>query len=850
MNTSSKLNRVCTEERFKKAMPFEWGYGSTPRTSKLRNALYWKGAVTESILVKPAEGLGKTGFRKGIRIDMDRARIVTAAFRETDGQPAPLQYTRMVEKLCEEMPVFIKDGDLIAGDPNGGSNKIRWYPETNVDWMPEAVTTGGFSPIVTDEERREIVDEICPFWEQRSTQALIKSSLPEEMAPLITTYGAVIFHTWEQGLVIPSWDFEVLFREGLAARIAKAEAKLAELDARVEDLEPAEYLAKRYEWQAMVRCGKAIIRYGQRLSETARQQAAQERDKKRRRELEEMANILEHVPAHPPRTFHECLQFYWIVEVVAHYFAHWGYGCGVRFDQVWWPYYQADIESGRITREDAVELVECLFMNIQEIGAPLMWPPIFAGMSGTGTMYTANICGTTDDGEDATNELSFIVLEALGNLHLTQPPVAVQYHDRISPELISAAIDLGRTGLGHPAYFNVDLLTRWGIMRGYSVEDAKQVVPVACASYSVKGKGMLLSGLAPGLEMNCPAVLGQVLHLNDQEARCGPVVLPAGKKVTEMQSANEIMEAYFERLKYNVRIFTVSWNIAQQVLMERKPDPCYSLLLDETLERGIDVVHFHKEHDTWPEVTPFGGINVANSLAAIQRLVFDQKRYTMEELIQALDANWSGYEAMRQDFLNAPKYGNDDDFADGWARRFLVGQWETVSKFKDAWGCSFTMDGSTAAGHTMMGLAAPASPDGRLACTSLADGSRSPMAGTDSEGPTAVLNSGGKVPFIHSELFNQRFMRTYLEGENKKLFADYLKVWHAKGTCPHIQFNVVSSKELREAQAKPEEHSDLIIRVAGYSAFFVDLPVWTQDSIIERTEQALGSTSCGPKKHN
>jgi pyruvate-formate lyase len=310
------------------------------------------------------------------------------------------------------------------------------------------------------------------------------------------------------------------------------------------------------------------------------------------------------------------------------------------------------------------------------------------------------------------------------------------------------------------------------------------------------------------------------------------------------------MEAYFERLKYDVRIFTVSWNIAQQVLMERKPDPCYSLLLDETLERGIDVVHFHKEHDTWPEVTPFGGINVANSLAAIQRLVFDQKRYTMEELIQALDANWSGYEAMRQDFLNAPKYGNDDDFADGWARRFLVGQWETVSKFKDAWGCSFTMDGSTAAGHTMMGLAAPASPDGRLACTSLADGSRSPMAGTDSEGPTAVLNSGGKVPFVHSELFNQRFMRTYLEGENKKLFADYLKVWHAKGTCPHIQFNVVSSEELREAQAKPEEHSDLIIRVAGYSAFFVDLPVWTQDSIIERTEQALGSTSCGPKKHN
>jgi pyruvate-formate lyase len=249
-------------------------------------------------------------------------------------------------------------------------------------------------------------------------------------------------------------------------------------------------------------------------------------------------------------------------------------------------------------------------------------------------------------------------------------------------------------------------------------------------------------------------------------------------------------------------------------------------------------MRFHKEDDTWPEVTPFGGINAANSLAAIQRLVFEQKRYTMEELIQALDANWSGYEVMRQDFLNAPKYGNDDDFADDWAVRFLVGMNDTVSKFKDAWGYSFTMDGSTASGYTMMGLAAGASPDGRLACTSLADGSLSPMSGTDNEGPTAVLNSVGKVPYMHTELFNQRFMPTFLEGENKELFADYLKVWHKK-EIPHIQFNVVNSKELREAQVKPEEHSELIVRVAGYSAHFIDLPDYSQDSIIERTEQAL-----------
>jgi pyruvate-formate lyase len=416
--------------------------------------------------------------------------------------------------------------------------------------------------------------------------------------------------------------------------------------------------------------------------------------------------------------------------------------------------------------------------------------------------------------------------------------VALQYHAKISPEIISAAIDLGRTGLGHPSYFNRELLEKWAIQRGFNAEDAKKVQVCACAANHVMGKGMQSSGLAPGAVMNCSIMLNEVLRQSDQEVRCGSVVLAAGKKATEMQSADEIMEAYFERLKYYVRIGAVSWNIAQQVLMEHRADPCNSLLMDETLGRGIDLMRFHKEDDTWPEVTPFGGINAANSLAAIQRLVFEQKRYTMEELIQALDANWEGYEVMRQDFLNAPKYGNDDDFADDWAVRFLVGMNDTVSKFRDAWGYSFTMDGSTASGYTMMGLAAGASPDGRPACTSLADGSLSPMSGTDSEGPTAVLNSVGKVPYMHTELFNQRFMPTFLEGENKELFADYLKVWYKKD-IPHIQFNVVNSKQLREAQVKPEEYAELIVRVAGYSAHFVDLPNYTQDSIIGRTEQAL-----------
>jgi len=838
MTITSEPKRVSIDERVKRAIPFEWGFGSTPRTKKLRDALYWKASVATNELENAVLGLPRVTFRRGVRIDMDRARIVTAAFRETAGQPIVLQYARMVEKLCDEMPIFIKYGELIVGDPNGGADRVRWYPETNVDWMPEAVTTGGFSEIVTDEERREIVEDICPYWQERSMVGLIRSSLPEEMAPTIMSHGAFITNTWESGLLVPSYDWEVLFREGLAARIASAEASLKELDEKVAEMDPAEYLEKRYNWQAMVRCGKAIIRYGERLSALARQQAAVEKDDKRKKELEEMAELLQKVPANPPRTLHESLQFYWTVEVTAHYFARWGHGSGARFDQIWWPYYEADMKAGRIAREDAVELIECLFMKIQEIGCPLEWPLKFAGTSGSNTLYTADICGTTPDGKDASNDLSCIIMETLINLRLTQPPIALRYHPNIAPEVMQMAIDLGRTGLGHPSYFNEDMLEKWGLMRGLSHEDAKKVQACGCAVNNVMGKAQTATGLVNFGIINAVMVLEDVLYRNDQEVRAGHIVLPAGNKVIEMQSAEELMEAYMERVKYYAKIGQVSWNIAQQVLMDHKPDPSNSLLNDETLQRGIDLLRFNKEGDTFPCIVIFGAINAADSLAAIQKLVFDEKKYTIEELLTALRANWEGHEVMHQDFLNAPKHGNDDDYADSWAVKFLVKLDETISAFKDAWGCPITMDGSTATGYTMMGLIAGASPDGRMACTPLADGTRSPMAGKDKHGPTAVLNSVGKVPYMHTELFNQRFMPEFLEGDNRKLFADYLKVWHKKD-IPHIQFNVVSSKELREAKVKPEEHSELIVRVAGYSAHFIDLPDHTQDSIIERTEQAF-----------
>lgn len=834
-NTRSTSVEHCAGE----SAPFAWGYGSTPRTARLRDSLVWKAAVVKDF-IHVAAGIGKCTFREGegVKINMDRARLVTESHRRTEGQPWPLRRAQALSTLCEEMPIYINPGELIVGDPNGAPDEIRWYPETSVWWMPEAVTSGGFSQMVDDVERKEIVEDVCEYWKERATEARIKAALPEALKPIVLEpISSVTCAVWEESRGLPAYEYESLFREGLELRIARAEEKLKELEAKVGALHPAEYLEKRNNWLAMAMCGRAIVRYAQRHAELAREQAAEEEDEVRRRELEELAAILTRVPAQPPRTFHECLQFYWIIEVTGHYLAMCGNGCGVRIDQVWRPFFEADIEAGRITRGEALELVECLFIKIQGLGSPLESPIFFTATSGFDVTYTANIAGSDGYGRDVSNELTLIAMEALANLHVNQPPIAIRYHRNISPEVVDRAIDLNRIGMGHPSWFNEDLLEKWGLMRGWSPEDAKKVQVGGCVLPHISGKFVAATGLANVGAFVSPKLLEEVLGLYE------PPPVPGRKPIgdpTSIASTGELLDAYCERLLFYLETAAVSWNIGRQILEEYLPDPCNSFLMEESLERGYDLKKLAKEGDTFPNLICFGAINSSDSLAAIEKLVFEERKYGMKQLLDALRANWKGYEEMRQDFLHAPKFGNDDEYADSCAVKFLTRIAETAKRVRDAWDCPFTFDGSTAAAYQVMGLACGATPDGRLASSPLADGSVSPMTGTDRCGPTAVLNSVGKVPYMYSQLLNQRFMPVVLEGENKELFAQYLREWYEKGTIGHIQFNVVDSEVLRDAQEHPERHANLQVRVAGYSAFWIDLPRETQDSIIARTEQGLG----------
>ena len=306
-----------------------------------------------------------------------------------------------------------------------------------------------------------------------------------------------------------------------------------------------------------------------------------------------------------------------------------------------------------------------------------------------------------------------------------------------------------------------------------------------------------------------------------------------------MASADELLEAHCEQLIFHIKLANISHNISHQVMMEFCPNPMDSFLLEDTLEQGQDIHKAWAEFDTWPNLISLGYVNVSDSLAAIDKLVFQDKKYTMNQLINSLQKNWEGNEEMRQDFLNAPKYGNDEDFADQWAVKSRKKILEAARTIKDGWGSPWDYDGSSVIAYQAMAFGVGATADGRHAANMLADGSRSPSTGSDVEGPTAVLNSVAKVPYLHTELFNQRFMPQFLEGDNKTLFNAYLREWFDKMTIPHIQFNVVDSNVLRDAQNKPDDYPDLQVRIAGYSAYFVDLAPETQESIIQRTEQAF-----------
>jgi formate C-acetyltransferase len=500
-----------------------------------------------------------------------------------------------------------------------------------------------------------------------------------------------------------------------------------------------------------------------------------------------------------------------------------------------YPFYKRDKEEGRLTREQAQELVEHLWLRMNEEGQ-LVPPAQGAAGGGLLTARVLTIGGQTPEGDDATNEMTYIVLDATKAIKLTQPAVAVRLHRRTPQEFLYKIVDALRTAAGVFSFFNDEFYIPHLTSLGLPIEDARSYAIEGCMRWVIPGKAMGQRAL--GGMFALPKCLEYALYQGVDKFSGKQMGYPTPDPLT-FTSIEDVIQAYLTQVRFFTEKLVTIYNLVDVLDEEYLPQPFLSALMDGCIERGQDCRKYKYFAKTI--LQPVGHITVVNSLAAMKKLVFEEKKVSMAELLDALRNNWEGKEELRRMFFaEAPKFGNDDDYVDLLARDVIQRTTDVMHSFRNIYGGHFMCDGTGGASYYSYSGFTGATPDGRRDRDLFNDGTISPCIGTDKKGPTAVLNSVGKIDHVRTftHLFNQKFLPQFLSDEYKDVFAAYLRTWVDLG-IHHVQFNVVDRQTLLDAQQHPEKYPDLVVRVAGFSAYFVDLVKEVQDQIIQRTEQTF-----------
>jgi len=787
--------------------------------------------LKSSIVNKSFRG-GK--FAGDVYLDTERAHLWTQSYQETKGQPEIIRRARTLEKVLDNMTLYIKEGEVIVGNTTPTPNALIFYPEISSRVVKEALN-GGFIP----EEQKEKAQWITERWKGKTLHERVDKELSGILSKtekrVIDACCNVASIDHKGGHTLSSPNFPYLFKVGLNGIIEKIEQELKKTK-QIDDLsEVPQVLKKRHLLEAMLITCKAVIRWARRYSKLAEELASKEQDPDRKRELLEVSMVCDRVPANPCTSFHESLQTFFFVHLIDHYIERLANGVTQRADQIFYPYYEKDvIREKNITREEAQELIECLWIKLTELGH-FHIKERRDTYQGTNVLQVFTIAGVKENGEDASNELTLTILDATKDVRLNQPSLALRYHNKISTKVLTKALEVIKTGMGMPSFQNDAVMVPILMDCGASLQQARNCASEVCIAPTIPGLQMTSRRYA----WNLQSILCLELALNDgidilTGERLGP---PTGDP-KNFQSYDEVLEAFREQVKFAVGLGCKVRNITRWYESQYFYRPFTSALFENTLIVGKDVIEW--EEIPVPHINVCGQVDSADSLAAIKKLVFDEKRYTMEELLNALKGNWEGYEEMRQEFINdAPKFGNDDDYVDLIARKDVFDLVEEeCNKCKDLSGAVYSSVPQSVTRFMRYGKMASAMPNGRKAGDPLADAGISPYMGYDRRGPTAVLKSGSKIDHtsLRACLLNQRLSPTILDGtKGEQLFLNYIKTWADLGLY-HVQFNVVDSKVLKDAQKNPEKYPDLMVRVAGYSAFFNDLTRETQDAIINRTE--------------
>lgn len=755
----------------------------------------------------------------------ERALIVTEAYEKFATEPPVLKRAYTLREILEKMTLFMDDEELFVGHPSPQPRSPIVCPELGARWILADIDSFASRPadaVAVTEENKTVLRDCLEKWQNLSLDSVVAGLISKEakgaMAEAMITIGG---QGTAQGNI--SINYTKLLSKGLRGIIDEIDRKMDGFVPR--DIEGTNKLTF---WKAAKISCEAVITFADRYAKLAAQKAAETSDEKRREELLEIAATLKRVPEHPAHTFREALQSIWLVYTVLHIESDPHAILLGRFDQYMYPFYKKDVEEGRLTEDEALELVATLWIKCTAI-IKLMDSVTTRTFAGFPLFQNVTLGGQGTRGEDVCNDLTRIVLDAATAARVTQPSIGFRYHNKVDSDTLLKVCETIREGLGYPAIMNDNCIVPKHLVRGATLEEARNYC-TNCVETDVEG---MTDSRAHSGYVNFPKCL--LLALCDGfDPSTGRQV---GPRTGTPECFDDLMKAYEKQLAHFVRLIVEAYDLIDGAHAIYAPEPFISSLLDDCIERGLSRQAGGTRYN-FSGIFGVGLASAADSMAALRKLCYDSEKVALDDMIDALKNDFQGAEEIRILCFKAPKFGNDDDYVDLIARDLAHIFCKEVVSHPSMRGAFYIPELHSVSTHVYFGELTGATPDGRSAGVAFSDGA-SPVGGSDRNGPTASVRSMTKVDHqevLQGVLFNQKFSPSLMNSPAAiSLLSDYIRTWCDLGGH-HIQFNIISTDSLRAAQKDPAAYRDLIVRVAGYSAYFTELNENTQNEIIARTE--------------
>lgn len=819
-------------------------------------------------------------YAKMPEIESARAKLITESYKMTEDQPIIIRRAKAFEHILENIPIIIREDELIVGSTTLAPRGCQTYPEFSYEWLEaefDTVADRSADPFYISEESKKIIAEADRYWKGKTTSELASAYMEPETRLAIEHNMFTPGNYFYNGVGHVTVQYEKVLAVGFEGIRKEAQDELDRCDPG-----DGNYITKSRFLQAVIISCNAAIAYAGRYAELAGKEAASCRDARRKGELLQIADNCAKVPAKGARTFYQACQSFWFVQQLLQIESSGHSISPGRFDQYMYPYYEKDIKNGSLTGEFAQELIDCIWVKLNDLNK-CRDAASAEGFAGYSLFQNLIAGGQNKDGVDVTNDLSFMTIQASMHVQLPQPSFSVRVWNGTPHEFLIKAAELTRTGVGLPAYYNDEVIIPALQSRGLSLEDAREYNIIGCVEPQKAGK---TEGWHDAAFFNMCRPLELVFSQGkDKGVQIGPLTKP----IEEMQEFEEFYDAYKTQMNYMIKLLVNADNAIDVAHARRCPLPFLSSMIDNCMERGLSVQEGGAVYNfTGPQ--GFGVANMADSLYAIKTLVFEEHKATLKDFKEALAVNYG--KGLTRDMLQdmttriavglkesgkqvgekeitaimktvaetavmpevqekgeqllkliaeVPKYGNDIPEVDSFARDVAYTYTKPLQEYRNPRGGQFQAGLYPVSANVPLGAQTGATPDGRLAGTPIADGV-SPSAGKDVNGPTAAANSVARLDhYIASNgtLFNQKFHPSALSGREglEKFVALIRSYFDQKGS--HMQFNVVSRETLLDAQKNPEKYKHLVVRVAGYSALFTTLSRSLQDDIINRTQQGF-----------